>query len=62
MPSGGFGSRLIQQTVRHQIGGTVTMEWLRTGLRCTVTMVVSGVLLSRNTSAVITFVMLAIER
>jgi two-component sensor histidine kinase/integral membrane sensor domain MASE1 len=38
VPSGGgFGSRLIQQTVRHQLGGTVTTQWPEEGLRCTVT-------------------------
>jgi two-component sensor histidine kinase len=46
VPSGGFGSRLIQQTVRHQIGGTVTMEWLPTGLRCTVTVPARRLLLA----------------
>ncbi|MBW8269745.1 MASE1 domain-containing protein [Caldovatus aquaticus] len=33
---GGVGARLIEQTVRHQLGGTVAMEWLPAGLRCTV--------------------------
>jgi two-component sensor histidine kinase len=31
---GGFGSRLIQATVREQLGGEVTLQWEPSGLVC----------------------------
>ncbi len=30
----GFGSRLLDATIRGQLGGTVTLSWRRTGLSC----------------------------
>jgi two-component sensor histidine kinase/CheY-like chemotaxis protein len=33
----GFGARLVETTVRAQLGGTVAFAWERTGLRCEVT-------------------------
>ncbi len=32
----GFGSRVLSGTLRDQMGGTCTMEWLATGLVCTI--------------------------
>lgn len=34
----GFGSTLLGQVLRHQLGGKIDMEWAETGLRCTVTL------------------------
>jgi two-component sensor histidine kinase/DNA-binding response OmpR family regulator len=34
--SKGYGSRVLQGGIEHQLGGNVTFEWLRSGLRCTI--------------------------
>ncbi|OYQ32317.1 hypothetical protein CHU95_16055 [Niveispirillum lacus] len=34
----GFGSTLLGQVLRHQLGGKIDMQWMASGLRCTVTL------------------------
>jgi two-component sensor histidine kinase len=33
----GFGQRLLENTVRRQLGGELTLDWASEGLRCTAT-------------------------
>ena len=32
----GFGTRVLDTTIRQQLGGSATMAWLPTGLTCTI--------------------------
>ncbi len=36
-PRRGFGSRVVEATMRDQLGGAVERRWEATGLRCTIT-------------------------
>jgi PAS domain S-box-containing protein len=47
-PSGqGFGSTLIERTARHQLSGEVRYDWRPEGLRCTICIPASHLLLTR---------------